>query len=192
MCWGLQIDIPTNGRADGIADALAFNGRIATAGRPVPVLTGADGNRQWLTTTFGIGVHSQGAFKRFWNARKDALHTAHCWTPLLGQHAVIPITAYVDHSPEETWHLGERAWVPCLMRQGEGGGIAVITNDNQSPILATQDDAIAWLNTKSWNVMQALSAMTPVDFVEADIFMHARLKADARSRVPIKRNVHAA
>lgn len=192
MCWGLQIDIPANGRAKGIEQAREFSGRIAIANRAVPVLIGADGDRHWNITTFGISIHTHGGFKRYWNARKDALHTAHSWTSLLGQHAVIPVTAYVEHSPEETWHLGERAWMPALIRHGQGGGIAVITDIDQSPILTDQQHAIEWLNTKSWNVMEALDTMSRVTFGEADIFMHARLKADARSRVPILQNVHAA
>ena len=191
MCWGLQIDIPANGKANGIDDVRGFSGRIATANRDIPVLVGRDGEREWITTTFGVGVNSHGSFKRFWNARKEALHTAHCWTGLLGQHAIIPVTAYVENSPHETWHLGERAWIPALIKAGHGAGIAVITDENQSPILTDQEHAIAWLNTARWNVMEALNKMPRQCFDEADIFMHARLKADARSRAPIQRNVHA-
>lgn len=164
-------------------------GRITRSGKESAVLTMQDGEPSWIALRYGMMFPASGGGTRLiWNARDDKLKTVEAWFSMIRRRFAVPVDAYVENAPEETWHIGQTAWMVGLYDQKPGGGSVVITEqggNERIPILVGKDAAARWLAAEQWAAIPGLAREKRIAYREADVFEAKMLEIDARTRVPL-------
>lgn len=189
MCWAFrfaEFDVA----ADATNIAIPHLGRITRAGQQAAILTHRGGQPTWMALRYGLTfAKSGGGRQMIWNARDDKIDKIEAWSQMIRQRFVIPVDAFVENAPGETWYVGPQAWMVGLYDTDEDGGAVTITEqgpgDTRSPILIGTADAMAWLEAKQWNAIPGLGRASRIAFAEADLFEGKRLETDARTRIPL-------
>lgn len=194
MCWAYRVSPPS---VTARVDALEYDvvtphvGRITCAGKEAAVLVKRKGDIRWMATRYGMMLPQAGSGRQLiWNARDDKLDTVELWSRLVRQRFAVPIDAYVESSPVETWYTGPNAWMVGFFDVEVHGGAVALTEaagDRRVPILIGQDAAMAWLEAQQWDAVPMLGKVGRTAFAEADIFAAKALSTDARTRVPLAR-----
>lgn len=189
MCWAYRF---TNGGIAAAQETLAAPqiGRIIRAGQEAVVLTRRGGLPTWLQSRYGMSFpKSNGSRQLIWNARDDKLTTVETWAQLIRQRFAVPVDAYVENAPSETWHVGPTGWMLGFYDTDRNGGAVIVTEqgptDERRPVLVGRDSALAWLAAQQWEALPLLATAPRVEFKEADLFEGKSLATDARTRVPI-------
>ena len=189
MCWAFRA-AKGGSSVDNHEIALPQAGRIVRAGQDAAVIAMRGGKLTWLTLRYGMMLNRLGRRELVWNARDDRLETGENWSRLIRQRFAVPVDAYVESSPGETWRTGPIAWMVGLFDLDREGGTVAITeakSGGRAPILLHGPDARAWLEAKQWSALPTLSAAPRTAFAEADLFTAKSLEVDARTRVPLRR-----
>lgn len=194
MCWGYRVAPATVTTAIDAEDyelIAPLIGRIACAGRETAVLVNRRAVTRWLPTRYGMMLPNAGGRRELrWNARDDKLDKVELWSRLIRQRFAVPIDAYVESAPNETWHVGPEAWLIGFYDTEPHGGSVAITEgdgDRRIPILVDRAAAMAWLGAKQWDAIPCLARATRIRYAEADIFEAKALSTDARTKVPLAR-----
>jgi putative SOS response-associated peptidase YedK len=189
MCWAYRF---TDGGIAAAQENLAkpHNGRITRAGQEAVVLTRRGGIPTWLQSRYGIAFQKSGGGKQLiWNARDDKLDSVETWSQLIRQRFAVPVDAYVENAPGETWYVGQTAWMLGFYDTDRDGGTVVITEqgkgDERLPIMVGRETALAWLAAQQWEALPLLETAQRIRFSEADLFEGKMLATDARTHVPI-------
>ena len=190
MCWAYRVAI-SDIQAANEQVATPHEGRITRAGQEACVLMATGSSLTWTNTRYGITMAASGGGRQMvWNARDDKLDSMQQWTSLIRQRMAIPIDAYVENIPAETWFTGPTGWIIGFNDSEPHGGAVAITEQkgaNRIPIVTDAAGALEWLNAKQWNALGKLSSIARIGFGEADLFESKRLAIDARTRVAIPR-----
>lgn len=192
MCWAYRVSSPSQ---TAEIDALEYDliaphaGRITCAGKEAAMLVNRRGSLRWMSSRYGMLLPQAGKGRQLiWNARDDKLDTIELWARLIRQRFAVPIDAYVETAPAETWYVGPDAWMVGFYNTDDNGGAVTITEaegDRRVPILIGRDAAMAWLEATQWDAMPSLARADRIRFAEADIFESKTLSTDARTRVPL-------
>lgn len=192
MCWAYRSAATTIAAANAEIST-PHHGRITSAGREASVLIHKGGITQWLAIRYGMQLPAAGrGMQLIWNARSDKLATVETWARLIRQRFAMPVDAYVENAPAETWHTGPTAWMVGFYDTDRDGGAVVITEgevdgSRRLPVLVGEETAMEWLSATQWNAVPALMRSSRIAFREADLFASKALSADARTRVPLKK-----
>lgn len=189
MCWAYRF-ADAGIAADATNLAIPHAGRITRAGQEAAILVVRGGKLTWTTSRYGISFPKSGGGRQLiWNARDDKLETVETWSQLERQRFAIPIDAFVENAPGETWFVGQKAWMVGLFSTERDGGSVTITEqgpgDMRMPILVDTQHAVAWLEAKPWNARPGLARAPRLKYAEADLFEGKRLSTDARTTVPL-------
>lgn len=189
MCWAYRF-ADSGVAADATNLAIPHFGRITRAGQQAVVLVRRGGTLQWLASRYGLTFAKSGGGRQLiWNARDDKLNKVETWTQMIRQRFAVPVDAYVENAPGETWYVGPMAWMVGFYDTDEDGGCVTITEqgvgDERKPILVDGASAMAWLEAKQWNALPGIAAATRIVYTEADLFEGKRLGIDARTSVPL-------
>lgn len=194
MCWAYRVapaTVTTKIEAEDYDLIAPLIGRIACAGRETVVLVNRKGVMRWLPTRYGMMLPNVGGRRELrWNARDDKLDTVELWARLVRQRFAVPIDAYVETAPVETWYVGPEAWMVGFYDTEPHGGSVAITEghgDKRVPILVDRVTAMAWLTAKQWNAVPDVLRAARIRYAEADIFEAKSLSTDARTKVPLAR-----
>lgn len=188
MCWAYKA-AESGIKGANVETQAPHVGRITRAGQSAAMLADHRGTLGWIPTRYGMTIQIP-ASKLVWNARDDKLSTTEPWTRLVRQRCVVPIEAYVESKPAETWFIGPVAYlVGYFDRSTSGGWVAITEADGagRRPVLVDEAAARAWLSAEQYEVEGLVGAMTRVGYAEADLFQAKALSADARTRVPLAR-----
>jgi len=191
MCWAYRFKNDAVA-AEGTEVAIPHSGRITRAGQEAALLTTKGGGLAWIVARYGISFPKSGGGRQLiWNARDDKLEKVETWARLIRQRFAVPVDAYVENAPGETWHVGSTAWMVGFYDEDSNGGAVTITEagrgEERRPILIGRDDALAWLAAKPWSALEKLSEARRIEFCEAGLFEMKSLAIDARTSVPLRR-----
>lgn len=191
MCWAFRFAENTV-MANNPAIATPHAGRITRAGKDAALLVREGDHLGWESRRYGISFPKvEGGSKLIWNARDDKIDKVETWYRLIRQRFAVPIDAYVESTPRETWHVGDAAWAVGIYSVTADGGAVIVTESDGSggrrPILLDAEHAIAWIRAEQWDAMPHLHQAPRMAFRKADLFETKRLEADARSKVPLPR-----
>lgn len=190
MCWAYRV---AAGDIAAINTPVSepFVGRINRAGQETAVLMMKGGQPTWVPTRYGVQMPASGGGRQMvWNARDDKLKTLEQWSRLIRMRHVIPIDAFVENVPEETWYTGAPAWLIGLHDPYDAGGAVTITEQSgadRRPVVTDAAGARAWLQASQWDVIPTLGRINRIAYAEADLFESTSLSTDARTRVPLRR-----
>lgn len=194
MCWAYRVapaTVTTKIEAEDYDLIAPLIGRIACAGRETAVLVNRKGVVRWLPTRYGMMLPNVGGRRELrWNARDDKLDTVELWARLVRQRFAVPVDAYVETAPVETWYVGPEAWMVGFYDTEPHGGSVAITEahgDRRVPILVDRTTAMAWLTAKQWSAVPDMLRAPRIRYAEADIFEAKSLSTDARTKVPLAR-----
>ena len=191
MCWAYRFKNDAVA-ADGAQIAAPHAGRITRAGQEAALLTMKGGRPTWMLARYGISFPKSGGGRQLiWNARDDKLEKVETWARLIRQRFAVPVDAYVENAPGETWHVGSSAWMVGFYDEDPDGGAVTITEagsgEERKPVLVGREDALAWLSSKPWSALEKLSEAPRIAFEEAGLFEMKSLSTDARTSVPLRR-----
>ena len=191
MCWAFRFADAATAAANESATTPHL-GRITRAGQETPILVRRSGLPTWETIRYGMSFPKSGGGRQLiWNARDDKMDKVESWSRLMRQRFAVPVDAYVENAPGETWYVGPTAWMAGVFDTSRDGGAVVITEqgagDERLPVLMSRQDALAWLAADHWDAMGVLAKASRVRFAEADLFAGKSLSTDARTTVPLRR-----
>ena len=189
MCWAYRF---ADGGIAAAQESIAAPhvGRITRAGQEASLLTRRGGLPTWMASRYGMMFAKSGGGRQLiWNARDDKLEAVETWARLIRQRFAVPVDAYVENAPGETWYVGPTSWMLGLYDVERDGGSVVITEqgprDDRRPVLVSRDSAMAWLLAEQWEALPVLARSQRTRFMEADLFEGKRLATDARTTVPL-------
>lgn len=190
MCWAYRFSKTDYVAANAeLTDLHA--GRVIRSGKESVILTMEKGLPTWTTIRWGTMFPKEnGGNQMFWNAREDKIKKTIEWRNMLGSKFAIPIDAYVENNPDETWYKGETGWLVGIFSRRRMNS-AVITEEGpqgeRRPIIIQERDVIKWLACESYDALDNLKKMGRVIMEEADLFDSKSLGIEARSTVPVPR-----
>jgi putative SOS response-associated peptidase YedK len=191
MCWAYRF---ADGGIAAANEAIAapHAGRITRAGQETPMLVRRAGLPTWELSRYGMSFPKSGGGRQLiWNARDDKMDKVESWARLMRQRFAVPVDAYVENAPGETWYIGPVSWMVGVFDTSRDGGAVVITKqgqgDDRMPILLDRQDALAWLAADHWDALPGLLKAPSRTFAEADLFEGKSLATDARTTVPLRR-----
>ena len=189
MCWAYRF-AEDSIAADATNLAIPHYGRITRAGQKAAILVIRRGKLQWMESRYGMSFQKSGGGRQLiWNARDDKIDKIESWACLMGQRFAVPVDAFVEHAPGETWYVGPKAWMVGYYDTDEHGGSVTITEqgegDARIPILVNGSHALAWLQAKEWEALPELKKASRIGYQEADLFEGTRLSTDARTTIPL-------
>lgn len=189
MCWAFRVADADGVVADNSSAIASRAGRIVRSGQEGVALVKSKGRLTWMPHRYGmIFPKAGGGTQLIWNAREDKLDTVDSWTRLIRQRVAVPVDAYVENAPTETWLVGERGWMVGFFNTDRDGGMVFITGgdgEGRRPVIMSTADALTWLHAEQWDVRPHLAKAPRFDYREADLFESKRLSADARTTVPL-------
>lgn len=190
MCWAYRFS-KTDFVAANAELTNLHEGRVIRSGKESVILTMERGLPTWTTTRWGTMFPKEnGGNQMIWNARDDKIKQKMEWRNMLGSRFVIPVDAYVENNPNETWYKGETGWLVGIFSRRRRNS-ATITEEGpdgtRRPILIQERDVIKWLSCESYDAMDLLRKIGRVSMAEADLFETKALEIEARSHVAVPR-----
>lgn len=190
MCWAYRL---RDAGLDAGKDALAAPnvGQVVRAGQGAVVLIEERGGLEWMETRYGVMLHRGGRRQLIWNARDDKIATSDTWTRLNRQRFAVPIDAYVENSPTETWFVGPDAWMIGYYDDDRDGGCVTITETgvgaDRIPVLVDAAAAEAWIRADAWDAEDIMRAAPRIVYRKAEAGAAAALSTQARERSTVPR-----
>lgn len=190
MCWAYRLRDAGLDAGKGSLAAPTV-GQVVRAGQAAVVLIEERGGLEWMETRYGVMLHRGGRRQLIWNARDDKIETSDTWTRLDRQRFAVPIDAYVENAPTETWFVGPQAWMIGYYDDERDGGCVTITETgigaDRIPVLVDAAAAKAWILADPWDAGDVMRAAARIVYDKADAAAAASLSAQARERSVVPR-----
>ena len=186
MCWAIK-----NATSNILPDndlLTSFAGQNVGSGRQTVCIRRDHDALVATPTRFGmIPPNAMGRRDMFWNARIEKINKITIWTRLHRQRCVVPISAYCENRPAETWLSGAPAYLICFYdtHERDGGIVAITESDGtengRRPVVTDEAGALAWLEANHWDVTKVAQEVARVQYDELDLFESMRLSTDLRT-----------